>query len=432
MNILVLGSGGREHALAWKLSKSETVKTVFIAPGNPGCAEIGVNVPVAVSDFEGLLEVVERNDIELTIVGPEQPLVDGIVDLFRGKGHPIVGPTAMASRLEGSKAFAKDFMTRHGIPTAAYQTFTREQYEEACTYLAEQSIPIVIKASGLAAGKGAVVCFARDEAEATLKEMLVDNRFGEASASVVIEEFMEGEEASVFAICDGSDYVCLAPAQDHKQIGEGDTGPNTGGMGAYAPAPVVTDEIMLEVKRTIIEPVLDGMVKDCHPYTGFLFAGLMLTSKGPRVVEYNCRMGDPETQVVLPLLDNDLGDLLMACTTGGLGQIDIRLKDGAAACVVMASAGYPGSYEKGKVITGVPAASSSEGTLVFQAGTRRAEGDDLETAGGRVLNVVGLGDSLDEALHRAYSGVEQISFDGAQFRRDIGQKGLRHLVDDKV
>ncbi len=428
MNILVVGSGGREHAIAWKLANSDLVDQVYIAPGNPGTARCGENVDLDIDDFQSILNFVRTRAIDLTVVGPEKPLVNGIVDEFRASGHSIVGPTALAARLEGSKTFAKNFMVRHGIPTAMYRSFTREEYDKAAAYLVDHVVPVVIKASGLAAGKGAVVCMTREHAENTLRDMLVGNAFGSASDSVVIEEFMEGEEASIFAICDGTDYVCLSTAQDHKRIGEGDSGPNTGGMGAYAPAPAVSDNIMTIVQREIIEPVLTGMRKDGHPYTGFLFVGIMLTPIGPRVVEFNCRLGDPETQVILAMLATDFASLLDACANGGLRNHPVDFHSGSAACVVMASEGYPGTYPKGVPISGISEAESLEGTLVFQAGTKLSEGR-LETSGGRVLNLVGFGDDLAHALNRAYAGIERIRFEGSQYRRDIGARGLARLND---
>lgn len=425
MRILIIGSGGREHALAWTLARSPRADKVFIAPGNAGTVSVGTNVDIAAGDVDTLLAFARNESIDLTVVGPEVPLVAGLVDAFEEDGLKVVGPSAAAARLEGSKAFAKAFMAEHGIPTAAFESFSSNDYEAARAYLAKQGAPIVVKASGLAAGKGAVVCEDAEQAAQVLDEMLNQHAFGEASDQVVIEEFMVGEEASVFALADGTNYVLLAPAQDHKQIGEGDVGPNTGGMGAYAPAPVVTAAVLDRVKQDIIEPTLRGMADAGHPYRGVLYVGLMITANGPKVVEYNCRLGDPEAQVVLPLLETDLVDVFQALVQGRLDEVDLRMRPGAAACVVMASEGYPGSYEKGFVVEGLDDAVS-ESALVFHAGTRRDD-DSVRTNGGRVLGVTGLGSDLQEALDTAYAAVEKIRFDGAQYRRDIGRKGLARL-----
>lgn len=424
MNVLIVGSGGREHALAWKLAQSPLNPTLYCAPGNAGTASLGANIPLKVDDIDGILAFVERTQIELTVVGPEAPLVGGLVDRLEAAGHAVVGPTAAAAQLEGSKAFAKAFMVRHSIPTATYRQFTQETYADAVAFVKAEGAPIVVKASGLAAGKGAVVCMTLDEARAALDEMLQDGRFGEASEEVIVEAFMEGEEASVFALCDGDNYVVLAPAQDHKRVGEGDTGPNTGGMGAYAPAPVVTDDVLARVQATIIEPTLAGMKAEGHPYKGILYVGLMLTEEGPQVVEFNCRFGDPETQVVLPLLQEDLLDIFRKLTQGRLDEVSVASPAEACACVVLASNGYPGSYQKGFIISGLDAV---KGATVFHAGTTSTGDGHVATAGGRVLAVSAAGPTLADALDHAYAGVDQIDFEGKQYRRDIGQKGLRRL-----
>jgi len=423
MRILIVGGGGREHALAWALAQSRRAVELFIAPGNAGTAALGINVPLAATDIEGLLAFVQGKDIHLVVVGPEQPLVEGIVDRFDAAGIPIVGPTAGAARLEGSKAFSKAFMARYRIPTAAYRTFGSGEYEAALAYIEAQDAPIVVKASGLAAGKGAVVCATTAEARATLTGMMQDRAFGDAGDEVVVEAFMTGEEASIFALTDGTDYVLLASAQDHKQIGEGDTGPNTGGMGAYAPAPLVTEDLLAGVRRDIIEPTLAGMRAEGHPYRGFLYVGLMMTPEGPKVVEYNCRLGDPETQVVLPLVKTDLVEVFEKLTQGRLREVKLDQYPGAAACVVLASEGYPGAYEKGFTIEGLNAVADLSGVVVFHAGTKATDGRIL-TNGGRVLAVTARGKTLAEALAAAYAGVERIHFEGRQYRRDIGQKGL--------
>ncbi|MBO6576068.1 MAG: phosphoribosylamine--glycine ligase [Rhodothermales bacterium] len=424
MRILVVGSGGREHAITWALTRDESAHDVFVAPGNPGTGVIARNVPIAADDLDGLVAFAKEQSIELCVVGPEVPLVAGLVDRLSELGIPSMGPKAGAARLEGSKAFAKAFMDRYGIPTAGHRTFT--DYNLALAHIREQGAPIVVKASGLAAGKGAVVCATLEEAESALSAMMQDRQFGDAADEVVVEEFMTGEEASVFALCDGKNYVLLSPAQDHKRIGEGDTGPNTGGMGAYAPAPVMTEGLIRETCETIIEPTLRGMAAEGHPYTGVLYVGLMITPEGPKVVEYNCRLGDPETQAVMMLLASDAAGLFHACATGRLAETSVELYDGAAACVVLASDGYPGAYAKGCGITGVAEASTVSGVQVFHAGTRVGK-RGLETSGGRVMAVAARGDDLAEALARCYAGIEHIRFDGQQFRRDIGQKGLVRL-----
>ena len=423
MKILVVGGGGREHAIVWALGKSPMNPELFIAPGNPGTAGLGTNVPIAAGDIPGLMAFAKHKEIDLTVVGPEQPLVAGIVDAFEGAGLDIFGPSARAAELEGSKAFAKDFMARHGIPTADYRTFSDTAYEEARAYLESIEGPCVLKASGLAAGKGVLMCPTRSEAFAGLDAILRDGQFGDAGASVVIEEWMQGEEASLFALTDGEHYVLLATAQDHKRIGDGDTGPNTGGMGAYAPAPVMTQNLIEEAAKTILEPTLKGLADEGRPYVGVLYCGLMITGKGPKVVEFNCRFGDPETQVVLPLLQNDFLGILCDLLAGKKPKLTSLKASQFAACVVMASEGYPGSYEKGKTITGLQEAEEAEQVVVFHAGTKEEDGG-IVTAGGRVLAVSACAGSLEQALENAYGGVASIHFDGAVYRNDIGQRGL--------
>jgi phosphoribosylamine--glycine ligase len=424
MHVLVIGSGGREHALCHALARSPRRSALSCAPGNAGTAALATNVPIAADDLDGLLSFAQEHAVDLTIVGPEAPLVAGLVDRFEAAGLAVVGPTAAAARLEGSKSFANDFMARHGIPTAASRTFTAQQYDAAVAHVESGAFPVVLKADGLAAGKGVHICADADAAREALREILLDAAYGEAGARVVVEEFMEGEEASVFALTDGTDYVLLCPAQDHKRIGEGDTGPNTGGMGAYAPAPVVTSSVLHAVEERIVQPVLEGMADEETPYRGVLYCGLMITDEGPKVVEFNCRFGDPEAQVVLPLLASDALDLFEAIAAGRLGEADVTMADGAAACVVLASEGYPGPYEKGKLIRGL--GEVPEDVVVFHAGTAERDGE-IVTAGGRVLGVTGFGDELHAALDAAYAGVDAIHFDGVQVRRDIGQKGLKRL-----
>lgn len=426
MRILVIGSGGREHAIAWYLARSAESVQLFIAPGNAGTADLGTNVDLAADDIEGLLAFAEENDVDLTIVGPEKPLVAGIVDRFERHSHPIVGPTAAAARLEGSKAFAKAFMDRHGIPTAAHRTFEAEDIDDAISYVEEQGAPIVVKASGLAAGKGAVVCMSIEEAHSALETIVRGREFGVAGDLVVVESYMDGEEASVFALTDGVNYLLLPAAQDHKQIGEGDTGLNTGGMGAYAPAPIMTDAQLRRVREEIIDPTLKGMAAEGQPYRGILYVGLMMTADGPKVVEYNCRLGDPEAQALLPLVRTDGVRLFDALARYRLGTLTLDVHDGAAACVVLASGGYPGAYRKGLRIDGLEEAGEQEGVVVFHAGTRLDEDELVVTNGGRVLGVTAQAVDLAAALERAYAAVDRIHFDGMQYRRDIGQKGLRH------
>lgn len=427
MKILVVGSGGREHAIVQSLANSPRVSGILVAPGNAGTASAARNVPVPVVDVHALSDLAERESVDLTIVGPEQPLVAGVVDHFIVRGLRIVGPTAAAARLEGSKAFAKSFMVRYRIPTADFRTFGLTDVEAANEFIDEVGAPVVVKASGLAAGKGAVVCDSVAAARKAVRKMLIDRTFGSAGEEVVVEEFMAGNEASVFAVCDGSDFVLLSTAQDHKRVGEGDTGPNTGGMGAYAPAVIMDDDTLERVVETIVRPTLAGMVLEGCPYTGFLYVGLMLTDDGPRVVEYNCRLGDPEAQVVLPLLRTDLAEVLECCADRRLGGLKVEHYDGAAACVVLCSGGYPGSYREGIVIGGLDRAGNREGVSVFHAGTS-ADGDRIVTAGGRVVGVTAVGVDLERALDLAYGAVADVSFEGMHYRRDIGRRGLAHLT----
>jgi phosphoribosylamine--glycine ligase len=424
MRILVIGNGGREHAIAWYLTKSAEPVEIFIAPGNAGTDELGINVDIDAADVDALLAYAERSEIDLTIVGPEKPLVKGIVDRFEKRGFAIVGPTAAAARLEGSKAFSKTFMARHGIPTADHRTFEASQLAEAITFVEESGAPIVIKASGLAAGKGAIVCGTVEEARGAIERILRDREFGAAGDVVVVESFMKGEEVSVFALTDGRNYVLLPPIQDHKQVGEGDTGPNTGGMGAYGPAPVMTAELLDRVRAEIIEPTIKGMEEEGHPYRGVLYCGLMITARGPMVVEYNCRLGDPEAQVLLPMLENDPVELFEAIGRRRLGSTLLKHRPGAAACVVLASGGYPGQYQNGMRIDGLDEASETDNVLIFHAGTALDGEGRLVTNGGRVLGVTATGSTLSHALDSAYAAADRIHFDGIQFRRDIGRKGL--------
>ncbi len=420
MNILIIGGGGREHALAWKVAQSDRVQRVLVAPGNAGtAAEPKVaNVAVKADDLDGLLALAKRERIDLTIVGPEQPLVAGVVDRFCKAGLRIFGPTAAAARLEGSKAFAKDFLDRHGIPTARYGAFT--EVAPAVTLIRELGAPVVVKADGLAAGKGVVVAESTEEAEAAVADMLSGNAFGDAGHRVVVEEFLSGEEASFICIVGAGIALPLASSQDHKRRFDGDEGPNTGGMGAYSPAPIVTPDVHARVMREVIAPTVRGLAAEGIEYTGFLYAGLMIDGDGaPRVIEFNCRFGDPETQAVLPLLDSSLLDLLATVAEGGsLRGASIRRRPGAAVTTVVASGGYPGPYERGKPIR-IPDELEHDDLVVFHAGTRR-EGESLVTSGGRVLAVTALGPTFAAAADASRDAAERIEFHGAFFRRDIG------------
>ena len=419
--ILVVGSGGREHAVVAALAASASAPELLCAPGNPGTAEHAENVPVAADDVDGLVALAQARGVDLVVVGPEVPLVLGLADRLDEAGVPVVGPSRAAARLEGSKAHANDVMARHGIPTAASRTFGLGAVEEARAYVEAQPLPVVLKADGLAAGKGVVVAETRPAARQALAGMLDAGAFGEAGATVVVEDFLPGEEASVFVLTDGESHALLPAAQDHKRIFEGDRGPNTGGMGAYAPAPVVTDAVRARVEAEIVRPLLDGLRAEGTPYRGVLYVGLMIDAGAPRVVEFNCRFGDPEAQVLLPLLQTDAAELFWALATGGLAELDVRVSDDAAACVVLASEGYPGSSPRGRRIETGP---MPEGARLFHAGTARDASGTLVTAGGRVLGVTGTGATLQDALDAAYAGVDAVRFEGMQLRRDIGAKGL--------
>ena len=422
MKILVIGSGGREHALAWKLRQSAGVNEVLVAPGNAGTAiEPGLrNVDVAADDCAGLLALAQREAVDFTLVGPELPLVAGIVDDFTAAGLPCFGPSKAAAQLEGSKAFSKDFLQRHGIPTAAHATFT--DVNEASEYVRAQGAPIVIKADGLAAGKGVVVATDESQALAAVRDMLVGNVFGEAGHKVVVEEFLAGEEASFICLCDGVHAIPFASSQDHKARDDGDKGPNTGGMGAYSPAPVVTRQVHAAVMREVIEPTLAGMAKDGAPYTGFLYAGLMIDDEGrPKVIEFNCRFGDPEAQPVMMRLQSDLLQACQAAVAGKLADAQLQFDQRVALGVVMAAGGYPGSYESGDVITGLDKELAD--TKVFHAGTREQQ-SEIVTAGGRVLCVVGLGEDVALAQARAYERLDLIGWRNRYFRKDIGYRAI--------
>ena len=421
MKVLIVGSGGREHALAWKCA--QTADEVLVAPGNAGTArEVGVrNVAVSSDDIDGLIELAKAEGVDLTVIGPEAPLVAGVVDRFEAEGLACFGPSANAAQLEGSKAFTKDFLARHNIPTAAYRNFS--DLDKALAYIREQGAPIVIKADGLAAGKGVIVAHTLDEAEQAAIDMLSGERFGTAGATIVVEEFLDGEEASFIVITDGTNILPLATSQDHKARDEGDIGPNTGGMGAYSPAPVVTGEIEERIMNEVIRPTLEGMQKDGANYVGFLYAGLMIMADGtPKVIEFNCRMGDPETQPILARLRSDLVAIVKATLDGTLADISAEWDKRAALGVVMAAGGYPERYAKGAAIKGLDDADG-EAQKVFHAGTAQ-DGDDVVTSGGRVLCVVGLGDSVANAAEHAYDAVDKIRWDGVYLRRDIGHRAI--------
>ncbi len=420
MKILVIGSGGREHALLWKIGQSPRVDKMYCAPGNGGISGLAECVDIEVDDVRGLLGFAEKKQIDLTVVGPELPLTLGVVDRFRERGHLIFGPAQKAAELEGSKAFAKDFMMRHHIPTAEYKTF--QEKETAFQYLNSIDPPVVLKADGLASGKGVLICQDRTEMFDAFDRIMKRKEFGEAGDRLIIEEFLQGEEASVLAITDGTHLVTLPPAQDHKRIFEMDKGPNTGGMGAYAPAPVVNEKMMEIVTDKILEPVIQGMSQEGRKYTGVLYAGLMITSQGPRVLEFNCRFGDPETQAILPLLDADLVDLMLASIKGDLPDRTIKAGKRAAVCVVMASGGYPGAYRKGMTIQGLDRINPGE--LVFHAGTKRKD-SQIVTSGGRVLGVTAVDETLSLAVEKVYQTVGKITFDGAYYRRDIAFRALK-------
>ncbi len=423
MKILIIGSGGREHALAWKCAQSADVSEVIVAPGNAGTSrEPGVrNVAVNSDDIDALLSLAQSENIDLTIVGPEAPLVAGVVDAFDAAGRPCFGPNAAAAQLEGSKAFTKDFMARHDIPTADYANFS--ELGAALTYIREHGAPIVIKADGLAAGKGVIVAMSLEEAEQAATDMLAGNKFGDAGARIVVEEFLDGEEASFIVITDGQTILPLATSQDHKARDEGDVGPNTGGMGAYSPAPVVTPDIEERIMKEVIRPTLEGMKQDGAPYLGFLYAGLMVMADGtPKVIEFNCRLGDPETQPILMRLKSDLANICKATLDGTLSDISADWDQRAALGVVMAAGGYPESYAKGKAISGLDVADS-EAQKVFHAGTANSD-DDVVTSGGRVLCVVGLGDNVASAASEAYAAVDKIDWEAVYIRRDIGHRAI--------
>lgn len=423
MNILLLGSGGREHALAWKMQQSHHCENLFIAPGNPGTAQHGINVNLGINDFAAQKNFCLENRIDMVVVGPEEPLVNGVYDFYKNDDQLnriiVVGPSKEAAQLEGSKAFSKRFMQRQGIPTAAYEEFTSENFEAGKTYIAGHSVPVVLKADGLAAGKGVIISHAQDEAILAFEEMILNKQFGEASSKVVIEEFLQGIEVSVFVLTNGKDYQIIGHAKDYKRIGEGDTGLNTGGMGCVTPVPFMDDMFMQKVETKIIKPTIEGLAKENLVYNGFIFFGLMNVAGEPFVIEYNCRMGDPETEVVMPRLETDLVSLFAAMDNGTLADTNIEYHEGSFATVMAVSGGYPGEYEKNKPIGGLVDLRIDKTSLVFHAGTKQVD-DAIVTNGGRVLTVTSSGNSIAEAVEKSEKVLEQVSFEGMFYRKDIG------------
>ncbi len=422
MKVLVIGQGGREHALVWKLKQSPRVDKVYCAPGNGGIAQLAEIVPFQEDDIKPLIHFVKEEGIDLTIVGPENPLLEGIVNQFEREGLPIYGPRKEAALIEGSKAFAKKLMKKYAIPTAAYEVFTTP--EAAFEYLEQQTAPVVVKADGLAAGKGVIVAETIAEAKQAVQDMMTGARFGDAGRTIVIEEFLNGEELSLMAFVEGQTVVPMVPAQDHKPVWDGDKGPNTGGMGAYSPVPHMTEKQVQEAVDTILKPTAEALVREGRPFTGVLYAGLMMTEEGPKVIEFNARFGDPETQVVLPRLKTDLVDIIEASFTHQLADIRMEWSAEAAVTVVAASEGYPGTYPQGRIITGTEEWSEEKDVLIFHAGTRRVEGE-LLTSGGRVLAVTGLNTDLASAQEKAYRVLQSIHFEGMHYRQDIGNKALK-------
>ncbi|MBI5815991.1 MAG: phosphoribosylamine--glycine ligase [Nitrospinae bacterium] len=422
LNILILGSGGREHALAWKIAQSPLVSKIYCAPGNPGTESCAQNIPIAADDVPALLKFAKENNIHLTVPGPEAPLVRGVVNTFIAEGLLIAGPTKEAAMLEGSKIFMKEIVAKSGAPTARYEVHTDR--DEAIAALEKFGERVVIKADGLAAGKGVVVASSRDEAVEAIDSMLVERVFGDAGAKIILEETLDGEEASILAFCDGERVIMIPSCQDHKRVGDDDTGPNTGGMGAYSPAPVITPQLEKWIEENVMIKVLRTMAESGVPYKGILYGGLMITKDGPKVLEFNCRFGDPECQPIMARMDSDIVPVLMAMAKGDLRGVEVRWSPKAAVCVVMAAGGYPGSYEKGKVIQGLEAAGDIPGIVVFQAGTSRNASGEVVTSGGRVLGITATGGTVKDAIDTAYNGVGQINFPGAHYRKDIGRRAI--------
>ena len=428
MNILLLGSGGREHAFAWKIVNSPNCNQLFVAPGNAGTASIAKNISISPTDFKALAEFSVENQVDMIVVGPEEPLVKGVTDFFSNhpilRSLPVIGPSQAGAQLEGSKDFSKQFMEKYAIPTATYETFTKESFNEGITFIRKQSLPIVLKADGLAAGKGVLICQSYEEAEGSLKEMLLESKFGNASDKVVIEQFLKGIELSVFVATDGSHYKILPEAKDYKRIGEGDTGLNTGGMGAVSPVPFADADFIKKVEDRIVKPTIDGLKKENIPYVGFLFIGLMNDNGDPYVIEYNVRMGDPETEAVLPRIKSDFLGLLYAMGTGKLDSYRLEIASHTCTTVVLVAGGYPGEYEKGKKIEGLSRNKTDSNSIVFHAGTKMSDSGEILTNGGRVLAITGVGKDITSALENAYSRASEICWEGIYYRRDIGQDVL--------
>jgi len=422
MRILVVGGGGREHTLVWKLASSPRVDKLFAAPGNAGIAELAECVEIKVDDLTRLADFAEKNSVDLTVVGPELPLTLGIVDEFKRRDLKILGPTKSAAEIEGSKVFAKEFMKKHHIPTASFKIFNNP--EEASDFVRSSDLPLVIKADGLAAGKGAVIVENTQSALSTIRTMMVEKIFGQAGSRVVVEDFLEGEEITILAFTDGETIFPMLSSQDHKKIFEGDRGPNTGGMGAYAPTTIVDDRMMGRIYDEILEPTVAGLQKEGRTFKGILYAGLMITDRGPKVMEFNCRFGDPETQVILPLLKSDLAEIILSIVEGELSLQEVEWRDHFAVCVVVASAGYPGKYEKNKEVFGLNKVKQMEDVLTFHAGTKK-QGGRIFTNGGRVLGVTATDKSMGKAIQKAYSAVNKIEFEGIQYRKDIGYRAIR-------
>ncbi len=422
MKILVVGGGGREHAIIWKLKQSSIVDKIYCAPGNAGISELAECVPISAMEFDKLISFVKENDIDYTIIGMDDPLAGGIVDAFENANLKVFGPRKNAAILESSKAFAKNLMKKYNIPTAAYETF--DNYEAAKIYLEKQDMPIVLKADGLALGKGVLICKTLEEAQQGLKEIMQEHKFGAAGNTVIIEEFLEGPEVSILSFCDGKTIIPMVSAQDHKRAFDNDKGLNTGGMGTFSPSKFYTNEMAEECMKTIFQPTVDAMLKENRPFVGIIYFGLMYTKNGMKVIEYNARFGDPETQVILPRLKTDLLDIMLACTNGTLNNINIEWYDNAAVCVILASGGYPVSYTKGYEITGLEKISEKKNMIVFHAGTEKKEGK-IVTSGGRVLGITGIGNNIDEAIKTAYKGVEIVNFNQKHFRTDIGKKDYK-------
>ncbi len=426
MNVLIIGSGGREHALAYKISQSSSLNRLFILPGNPGTSSLGENINIPLTDNESILSFCKEKSIDLAVIGPEQPLVDGMGDLLRKNGFKVFGPNKGAAQIEGHKAFAKNLMKKHGIPTAEFAEFNYDENEKALSYLRKSNFPCVIKADGLAAGKGVLICNDYVDAESAIDEIFNKKVFGSSGDKIIIEEFLVGEEASIFAITDGEDYICLPSSQDHKRIGDNDTGKNTGGMGAYSPAPVITSALLKEIEEKIFSPTLKALRDENKKFNGCLYCGLMITAEGPKVVEFNCRFGDPETQAVLPLLDGDLLELLYSAAVGKINKNAVGYNNGSAVCVVAASKGYPDSYKKGFEIKGL--GETIKDIIVFHAGTRYFE-NKVVTNGGRVLGVTATvsQNNLKLAKQKAYEALKKIYFEGIYFRNDIADKGINKV-----